>query len=71
MAEVHQIGKARRGKCPNCGKQTEPDFRPFCSARCKTIDLGKWVTCSYRIPTDEVPEEADLEALLRGSEDER
>jgi hypothetical protein len=71
MAEVHEIGKARRGKCPNCGKQTIPDYRPFCSARCKTIDLGKWVTGSYRIPTDEVPEEGDLEALLRDREDER
>ena len=38
---------------------------------CKTIDLGKWVTGSYRIPTDEVPEEGDLEALLRDREDER
>lgn len=35
---------------------------PFCSPRCKTIDLGKWLDEEYRVPVedsnDEVPEEA-------------
>jgi endogenous inhibitor of DNA gyrase (YacG/DUF329 family) len=29
-----------------------PDF-PFCSPRCKTIDLGRWLGETYRIPADE------------------
>jgi uncharacterized protein len=40
--------------CPQCGKPFEWDranqFRPFCSERCKLIDLGKWATEDYRIP---------------------
>ena len=28
-------------------------WRPFCSERCKMIDLGAWATESYRIPVEE------------------
>jgi uncharacterized protein len=30
-------------------------FRPFCSERCKLIDLGRWAGGEYRIPTKEKP----------------
>ena len=39
-------------KCPICKKETEweeNEFRPFCSERCKLIDLGKWASEEYRI----------------------
>jgi len=39
--------------CPICGKPTEPDYRPFCSRRCADVDLGRWLTGAYAIPTDE------------------
>lgn len=44
----------RRVKCPTCGQpvvyaETSP-FRPFCSERCRLIDLGEWATGSYAIP---------------------
>lgn len=65
MAEVHPIARARRSRCPICQKQSVPDHRPFCSARCKTIDLGRWLGGDYRVPTDEEPEEADLQAAAR------
>lgn len=43
--------------CPHCGKAAEWDpknpYRPFCSERCKMIDLGAWATESYRIPVAE------------------
>lgn len=38
--------------CPTCKKITtweENPWRPFCSERCKLIDLGKWATEEYRI----------------------
>jgi uncharacterized protein len=46
--------------CPICGKATAPDYRPFCSRRCADVDLGRWLTESYRIPaeTEEEAEEA-------------
>ena len=39
--------------CPSCKKKTtweENPWRPFCSERCKFIDLGKWATEDYKIP---------------------
>jgi uncharacterized protein len=47
-------------KCPTCKKETESagnPYRPFCSERCKLIDLGKWAGGEYRIPTKERPTE--------------
>ena len=31
-------------------KQVEATFRPFCSNRCKQIDLNRWLSESYRVP---------------------
>jgi endogenous inhibitor of DNA gyrase (YacG/DUF329 family) len=47
-------------KCPTCQKEitsSENPFRPFCSERCKLIDLGRWAGGDYRIPTQEKPPE--------------
>ena len=47
-------------KCPTCDKQVEwqdNPFRPFCSERCKLIDLSKWVSEEYRVPGRSVPAE--------------
>lgn len=42
--------------CPICGKPAQPRFRPFCSARCQTIDLARWIGGNYRVPaTEEEP----------------
>ena len=35
--------------CPQCGKPSVHDYRPFCSARCQQVDLGKWVSGHYVI----------------------
>jgi endogenous inhibitor of DNA gyrase (YacG/DUF329 family) len=47
-------------KCPRCGAPVpwtpESKWRPFCSERCKLIDLGAWASERYRIPTQESPE---------------
>jgi hypothetical protein len=47
--------------CPICGKPTEPRFRPFCSARCRLVDLGRWLGEGYRIESDEPPEDEQTE----------
>jgi endogenous inhibitor of DNA gyrase (YacG/DUF329 family) len=46
-------------KCANCGKPVVAEFRPFCSARCKQVDLNRWLTESYRVPVRSVDEEED------------
>lgn len=43
--------------CPICGAAVawtaENRWRPFCSERCKLIDLGQWATEKYRVPVVE------------------
>jgi endogenous inhibitor of DNA gyrase (YacG/DUF329 family) len=38
--------------CPICGKPAEHLFRPFCSRRCKDVDLGRWFAERYAIPAE-------------------
>lgn len=51
--------------CPSCKKEvvyrTDNPFRPFCSKRCRLIDLGAWLEEGYSIPAGEgdVQEEDD------------
>ena len=54
--------------CPICNaaarpREDNPSF-PFCSARCKTIDLGKWMNEEYRIPGPESQEPETAEATF-------
>ncbi len=48
-------------KCPICGKNVEwtekSPFRPFCSDRCRQIDLGAWADEAYRVPSRQEDEE--------------
>ena len=45
--------------CPSCGTRVEwvaeNRYRPFCSARCKGVDLGAWASEKYRVEADEEP----------------
>ncbi|HHM05319.1 MAG TPA: DNA gyrase inhibitor YacG [Gammaproteobacteria bacterium] len=46
-------------KCPTCGKKVlwtgAAKWRPFCSERCRLIDLGRWAGEEYAVPGDEMP----------------
>lgn len=55
--------------CPICNKPAAAKYRPFCSGRCADIDLGKWMSGSYAIPSTD-PQEAEeaLEEVLRRAE---
>jgi endogenous inhibitor of DNA gyrase (YacG/DUF329 family) len=49
-------------KCPTCRKETQwqnNPHRPFCSDRCRLIDLGAWTQERYRIPGEEFKPAAD------------
>ena len=51
--------KYRTVACPNCGQsvqwRAENRFKPFCSERCKLIDLGEWASENYRVPAEDEP----------------
>ncbi len=57
-------------RCPICKEVVANDGkdRPFCSARCKKIDLGNWLTEAYRISRP--MNEDEVEATLRVDESE-
>jgi endogenous inhibitor of DNA gyrase (YacG/DUF329 family) len=43
-------------KCPTCKKKTswnDNKSRPFCSERCRLLDLGKWLNEEYKIECEE------------------
>ena len=51
--------------CPRCGNavpwSAAYPYRPFCSERCKLVDLGAWASESYRIPVVENKNDPDAE----------
>jgi len=57
----------KTANCPQCGESTnistENPWRPFCSERCRLIDLGAWLDGSNRLPTDEPADIEDLDAF--------
>jgi uncharacterized protein len=59
----HLVTKPRIVACPHCGKlvawTTTARWRPFCSERCKMIDLGAWASEVYRVSLPAAP---DLDA---------
>jgi len=54
---VQPVGTPKKVACPTCGGLSEYSpanpWRPFCSERCKLIDLGQWATEGYRIPQND------------------
>lgn len=52
-----QPDAVRTVSCPRCGKTVvwsrNSPYRPFCSERCKLLDLGAWAEEAYRIPIAE------------------
>jgi endogenous inhibitor of DNA gyrase (YacG/DUF329 family) len=52
-------------RCPNCQKPVKEDAesRPFCSARCKDVDLGRWLGEEYRISRPMTP--LEMESMAR------
>lgn len=68
-------------RCPICKTEMEVpsdyETRPFCSPRCKKLDLGNWLEGNYRLPRELSPEDLmdlspeEQEALLTASLSER
>jgi len=52
------IVRATSSACPICKKEARPRTEnrnfPFCSDRCKTVDLGNWLNETYRVENDDI-----------------
>ena len=44
-------------RCPICSKPTVEQFKPFCSRRCADVDLNRWLSGVYVVPTEEAEDE--------------
>ena len=64
MAEV--VTFTKRKPCAVCGKPSDAKLHPFCSKRCREVDLNRWLGGHYAIPAVE----QDDEATQIGSESE-
>jgi uncharacterized protein len=62
--------EARVPRCPTCKKESRREgneFFPFCSERCRLVDLGRWIGEEYRIPAEDKPSELPAQ----GGDDEK
>lgn len=58
-------------ECPKCKEKFsyyESKFRPFCSERCKEVDLGHWFSENYKVPSKENLSDSDLDRVLEERE---
>ena len=63
--------RQRRRQCPHCDRDVtwpETATYPFCSERCRLIDLGVWAAGDYRVPGEPATEE-DLRSLVSGDDE--
>lgn len=65
MAKENKVTKV---KCPTCREiteySTENQFRPFCSERCKLIDLGDWAEEKFSLKAEEQPTPEEMEQAI-------
>jgi hypothetical protein len=64
MAQAAYVAKP----CPICGKPSAERFRPFCSARCKDVDLYRWLSGAYAIPAAESADDSGEQENVRPRE---
>ncbi|GAH96263.1 unnamed protein product, partial [marine sediment metagenome] len=63
--EVMASERTHTSLCPTCGKvlrycdAAEFEHFPFCSERCRMVDLGRWFGGEYRIPAEKSPHQDD------------
>jgi endogenous inhibitor of DNA gyrase (YacG/DUF329 family) len=62
-------------KCPTCEKRVEyetNEFRPFCSARCKLLDLGAWADERYAVPAENSAiSDEDIDKIEKAREEQK
>ncbi len=58
------------GRCPICGKPTRHEVRPFCSVRCRDVDLARWFGGTYRVPGEPLAD-ADGSGIGFGGDGEK
>jgi hypothetical protein len=68
---MSEIEPKAAGKCPNCGRPTLLDYRPFCSRRCADVDLSRWLRGAYAIPVRPDEDEDSTPDAPQGTDDKQ
>jgi endogenous inhibitor of DNA gyrase (YacG/DUF329 family) len=63
-SNVAPLRKAR--PCPECSRPSTRESYPFCSERCRNLDLSRWLSGSYAIPVTDDESKADGEDQEQG-----
>ena len=61
-------------RCPQCRRETrweDNPWKPFCSERCKMIDLGRWASEEYRVPIAETSDDVTTDFDREVNSDEK
>jgi endogenous inhibitor of DNA gyrase (YacG/DUF329 family) len=61
----NRVSEAPAKPCPICRKPAAGRFRPFCSARCKDVDLHRWFSGAYAIPAVESEDDSEEQEPFR------
>ncbi|MBO3758411.1 DNA gyrase inhibitor YacG [Ciceribacter sp. L1K22] len=62
MAEPAKVAPLRKSRpCPECGRPSIRESYPFCSERCRSVDLSRWLGGRYAIPVTEDESKADYD----------
>ena len=56
-----QAKRAKRPKCPHCGKQAVRAYRPFCTKACADVDLDRWLAGRYVVAGEQAGKKSDDE----------
>jgi endogenous inhibitor of DNA gyrase (YacG/DUF329 family) len=69
-SNIEPLRKAR--PCPECRRPSTRESYPFCSERCRNLDLSRWLTGAYAIPVvdDESKADEEEEAVRREQNDD-
>jgi endogenous inhibitor of DNA gyrase (YacG/DUF329 family) len=65
-ATVEPLRKVR--PCPECGRPSRREDYPFCSERCRNLDLSRWLNGAYAIPVAEDERKAGEDDAWQGDE---
>ncbi len=53
LVDFNEVRKKKPIGCSVCKKTVVEEYKPFCSKRCADVDLNRWFTESYTMPTEE------------------
>ena len=63
IVSLHPV-KLKSTDCPLCGEKSFHPHTPFCSKRCSQLDLGKWLSEAYFVPTQDSENDSNLDAIM-------